>query len=264
MFSKRIRNMSGSNVIWTPHCLLHLISSFPCPTPGRQAASWKNFLKFYLAVLCNYWTVVLWPGIEPVSPALGAWSLNHWASREDPGGIFITPLLAKSPGLSPVHPCPFWANSGLWDFSELPKGTRVDFLWFPRTCVTNWRTEEPGRLQSTGSQRVHDLATEQQQQQKCDEVQNLAEYNRNSCFQAKSETKVSARPCSLWTRAWRVCSISRSHSLVMLAILGVLQWQDSSLCLSLHKASCVGVCVFFLLFLTHWIKSPPFSSMTSS
>ena len=28
--------------------------------------------------------LVPWPGIEPVPPAVEAWSLNHWASREVP------------------------------------------------------------------------------------------------------------------------------------------------------------------------------------
>ena len=41
----------------------------------------------YLAVLgvsCGMQDLVPWPGIEPGSPALGAWSLNHWATREVP------------------------------------------------------------------------------------------------------------------------------------------------------------------------------------
>ena len=218
-------------------------------------------------MLCNYWTVVPWPGIEPMSPALGTWSLNHWATREVPGCIFIIPLYAKSPGLSPVHPCPFGANSGLWDFSELPKGTYVNFLWFPRTCVTNWRTEEPGRLQSTGSQRVqHDLATEQRQQQKCDKVQNLAEYNRNACFQARSLKPrcQQGRSLSEWGREESVPFLSPTlwwcwQSLVFFGG----RTPVSALVFTRHPAW-VSVCVFFLLFLTHWIKSPPFPSMTSS
>ena len=168
-----------------PHCASSISPPLflAPPQAGRQHLL-KNF-KFYLAVLCNYWTIVPWPGIGPMSPALGAWSLNHWATKEVPGSIFIISLHAKSPGLSPVHPCPFWANSGLWDFSDLPKGICVNFLWFPRTCETNWRTEEPGGRSPPGHRVWHDLATAQQHQ-KCNKVQNLAEYNRNSCFQARS------------------------------------------------------------------------------
>ena len=39
----------------------------------------------YLAVpglCCGTWDLVPWPWIEPVSPALGVWSLNHWTMRE--------------------------------------------------------------------------------------------------------------------------------------------------------------------------------------
>ena len=29
------------------------------------------------------------PGLEPVAPALGEWSLNHWTTREIPEAIFF-------------------------------------------------------------------------------------------------------------------------------------------------------------------------------
>ena len=31
------------------------------------------------------WDLVSWPGIEPKRPALGAWTLSHWTTREGPG-----------------------------------------------------------------------------------------------------------------------------------------------------------------------------------
>ena len=31
---------------------------------------------------CSTWELVPWSGIEPGSPALGAWSLSHWTTRE--------------------------------------------------------------------------------------------------------------------------------------------------------------------------------------
>ena len=41
---------------------------------------------------CSIWDPVPWPGIEPGPPALGAWSLNHWATREIPSfHIFYDP-----------------------------------------------------------------------------------------------------------------------------------------------------------------------------
>ena len=51
------------------------------------------FLFFFLIFIvylaapglsCSMWDLVPWPGIEPGTPALGAQSLNHWASREVP------------------------------------------------------------------------------------------------------------------------------------------------------------------------------------
>ena len=33
---------------------------------------------------CSIWDLVPCPGIKPSSPALGAWSLSHWTTREVP------------------------------------------------------------------------------------------------------------------------------------------------------------------------------------
>ena len=33
---------------------------------------------------CSMQDLVLWPGLEPRPPALGAWSLSHWTTREVP------------------------------------------------------------------------------------------------------------------------------------------------------------------------------------
>ena len=40
------------------------------------------------------------PGIEPVSPALGVWNLNHWTAREVPQPLFFIAL--TTPSLLPV------------------------------------------------------------------------------------------------------------------------------------------------------------------
>ena len=42
---------------------------------------------FYLAALglsCSMWDLVPCPGIESRPPALGAWTLSHWTTREAP------------------------------------------------------------------------------------------------------------------------------------------------------------------------------------
>ena len=36
------------------------------------------------ALSCGMWHLIPWPGILPRPPALGAWSLSHWTTREDP------------------------------------------------------------------------------------------------------------------------------------------------------------------------------------
>ena len=35
----------------------------------------------WVLVSCSMWDPVPWPGTEPGSPALGAWSLSHWTTR---------------------------------------------------------------------------------------------------------------------------------------------------------------------------------------
>ena len=35
------------------------------------------------------WDLVSWPGMEPGSPALRAWSLPHWTTREVPSSFFL-------------------------------------------------------------------------------------------------------------------------------------------------------------------------------
>ena len=39
---------------------------------------------FFLAASCGMWDLVPRPGIEPIPPSLGAWSLNHWTAKEVP------------------------------------------------------------------------------------------------------------------------------------------------------------------------------------
>ena len=44
---------------------------------------WKPVTFFFFFFGHTTWHAELpWPGIEPVSPAVKAWSLNHWTARE--------------------------------------------------------------------------------------------------------------------------------------------------------------------------------------
>ena len=52
-------------------------------------AHWISDLRWCMWDLCSTGDLVPWPGIEPGSPALGAWSLGHWTTREvlSPSGL---------------------------------------------------------------------------------------------------------------------------------------------------------------------------------
>ena len=55
--------------IWQHKSLVAVCEIFNC---SRQTLS------------CSKWDLVPWPGIEPMSPALGAWILSHWTTRKVP------------------------------------------------------------------------------------------------------------------------------------------------------------------------------------
>ena len=44
----------------------------------------KNTYLFASGLSCSMRDLVPWPGNEPGSPSLGAWSLSHWTTREVP------------------------------------------------------------------------------------------------------------------------------------------------------------------------------------
>ena len=47
---------------------------------------------------CNMWYLVPWLGIEPGLPALGAWSLSYWTTREVPfKKIFVEVAFERPP-----------------------------------------------------------------------------------------------------------------------------------------------------------------------
>ena len=49
------------------------------------------------ALSCGMQDLVPWPGMEPGSPALGAWSLNHWTTMEIPRSLFSHAKWLKQP-----------------------------------------------------------------------------------------------------------------------------------------------------------------------
>ena len=65
----------------TPSCLTFLF--LPPSLPHLTLHCYIN-LFFFLAMPCACGILVPWPGIEPMIPALGAHSLNHWTTRKVP------------------------------------------------------------------------------------------------------------------------------------------------------------------------------------
>ena len=44
----------------------------------------KKYYSAATGLSSSMWDLVSWPGIEPGFPALGAWNLSHWTTREVP------------------------------------------------------------------------------------------------------------------------------------------------------------------------------------
>ena len=120
-----------------------------------------NIYFYFLAVLdLSLQDLVPWPGLELRSPALGAWSLSHWTTRE----VFLSVSLNFSKSIYQITSLLFgqfskWPLFLLWFFS---------FIYLEKEMATHssvlaWRIPgmgEPGGLPSMGLHRVgHDWAT---------------------------------------------------------------------------------------------------------
>ena len=125
-----------------------------------------NIYLFYLAVQhegsvifsCSMWDLVPWPRIKPMPHASGAQSLSHWTTREVPIGLLwrLDWVTDRSNCLLPNRSnCLISINNGHSYYTEKAMA--------PHSSTLAWKipwTEEPGELQSLGSQRVrHDWAT---------------------------------------------------------------------------------------------------------
>lgn len=83
-----------AHLLGVRHCFncSHLMDpTHPYSMSERAVFCWVFLLLFLVAP----WQVGLAPrpGIEPLSPAVGAWSLNHWLTSEVQGGAIIVPNL---------------------------------------------------------------------------------------------------------------------------------------------------------------------------
>ena len=92
-----------SSVCYPHHFCFRVVGSCWSPRAGGNLALFAfSFLKLYLVapglscgmqevfscsmqtLSCGMWDLVPRPGIKPRPPALGAWSLRHWTTREVP------------------------------------------------------------------------------------------------------------------------------------------------------------------------------------
>ena len=84
-------------------CLLLLLTSsllfiFQSPVPyqiyGLNINIWlKYFLQFFFFFSLHHVACgisVPWPGIEPMTPPMEAWSCNHWSTREVPPILWVS------------------------------------------------------------------------------------------------------------------------------------------------------------------------------
>ena len=97
------------------------------------------------------WDLVLWPGVEPQPPALGAWSVSHWTTREVPIYFLESTMYLQSP--APLHmllsawnalPClvTSLSISPCWKSHRLsPLAVKVSFLV---TVLSGWASPRGG------------------------------------------------------------------------------------------------------------------------
>ena len=108
------------------------------------------FLFVYLAALglsCSMWDLVPQPGVEPVPPALGVWSLSHWTPREVLFLCFSSKSSLFWPWISPysfvfILICPAKLSRG--NTKRFMISQQLDLAFWPstRTINSNWQQSE--------------------------------------------------------------------------------------------------------------------------
>ena len=85
------------------------------PVPGLSCGSRD--------LSCGIRDLVPWPGIKPGPPALGAWSLNHWTTKEVPQTLCFSRIMWLGPSHRMVSCCQTtWLDlrSNSWPYSQVP------------------------------------------------------------------------------------------------------------------------------------------------
>ena len=98
-------------------------------------------LFFFLSIFCLHWMaygiLVPWPGIEPMPPAVEAWCLNDWTTRDVPDWVFLYPKCLAQPlahSRSSINICwiKFSCSYGLGLFDDVSArflGTFEIYVW---------------------------------------------------------------------------------------------------------------------------------------
>ena len=94
--------------------------------PPLNGVLQKLFKKKKLAALCSMWEIVPRPGIGPANPAVKAWILNHWTTRE---------VHCRSCWTLPLSNRASKAACSLGDFSIINKSNKINNSYHCRIFI---------------------------------------------------------------------------------------------------------------------------------
>ena len=126
-------------------------------TSSQTGAPILEFLKIFIYLAashlsCSKWDLVPWPGTEPKPRALGAWSLNHWTTREVPDFFFFfcmkNQLLCQITESQQFN-C-YCSSIALTNIPAKPLGEKIEDRWTFDVRGKNWHWLGPTAV---GSQR---------------------------------------------------------------------------------------------------------------
>ena len=127
----------------------HMLKPSPSPSFLNDVFSKTIHLLLYLAgpglgcgmqnhFSCHMWDLVPWPESKPRPPALGAWSLSHWTTREVSLNDVDNEMVLSLP-LAPFSPVQEWRPRILpWLDSQPQDVCQVQPDCLPPTASPGW------------------------------------------------------------------------------------------------------------------------------
>ena len=115
---------------------------------SRSDPVWNNVLEHpFLLYFIIFWPchtacgiLVPWPGVEPLPPAVEAWSPNHWTTREAPRtSLLLLPDLLFICPSSTYHSnyyleVLFWGRISFWGSMSF----KIPWLKLPNLLIVHW------------------------------------------------------------------------------------------------------------------------------